>query len=463
MKYRLLRRSLIVPLLLFLLTLTAAGGFPAPASASGRARPLDGTSPIQHIVFIEKENHTFDSMFGGYQCLDGQGQRTVACVNGASSGQIKVSGVVSTIPLSPAPDQPANYCHEWACAHKDADFGKMDHFNAAAGCTGAPYPCYVEGTASLAPNYWTYADNYVLDDNAYSSEEAASFANHLFMLAAASGATPAQGVLTNPKVNGKNEQKWGCDAPTGTTVKLYNGTSIYPCFDGASGDGQPFPTLADEMTAYGVSWRYYTVTAAGSGGYQWNTPNAFPSLRGNSGVVPDTQFASDAASGNLPAFSWLTAPTAQSEHPPASTCAGENWTVQQINAIMSGPDWSSTVIIVTWDDFGGLYDHVAPPVIDGLGYGFRVPLLVISPFARATDNPGQPNISHDALSFESVLRLAEETFGLPALTARDASAGDLLAPGHALLDFSVQHPPLLLSARPCPAQRAPLDPGDWTD
>lgn len=448
-------RAILIPFLL-LLAVSASGLLPGRAEAAIPRRFVN-TTPIQHIVFIEKENHTFDSMFGGYACLDGAGNRPVPCVNGAASGQIKVNGTVSTIALSPASDQLPNVCHQWACAHSAADSGKMDHFNTGP-CKSAPYPCYVMGTASLAPNYWSYADHYVLDDNAFSSEEAASFANHLFMLAAASGADQADSVLTNPVVGGKNERLWGCDAPTGTTVKLYNGSTVYPCFDGAAGDGKNFPTLADEMTASGLSWRYYTVTNPATRGYNWDTPDAFPSIRASSGVVPWTQFAADAASGTLPAFSWLTAPQAQSEHPPASTCAGENWTVQQINAVMAGPDWASTVIIVTWDDYGGLYDHVPPPTIDGLGYGFRVPFLVISPFARATDNPTQPNISHDQLSFESVLKLAEEVYGLPALTARDANAGDLMP----LLDFTANDPPLPLSQRSCPAQTMPLN-GDWND
>jgi phospholipase C len=452
-EHRMKRLFLLIPLIF--LPLVGDGLAHSPAQATHRSL----SNPIKHIVFIEKENHTFDSMFGGYQCLDAQGKRSVACVNGASTGKIKVNGVVSTIPLNPAPDRPTNYCHEWSCAHKAADGGAMDYFNASKGCSTSPYPCYLKGTSMLAPNYWKYADNYVLDDNAYSSEEAASFANHLFMVAAASGADLADSDIINPKdATGRTPHQWGCNAPSGTTITLYNRSKVYPCFDNGSGHGKSFSTLADEMNAAGVSWKFYTVLNQSDTGYQWNTLNAFPGLRSVSNVVSWEKFATDAANGNLPAFSWLTAPQAQSEHAPASTCIGENWTVQQIKAVMRGPDWSSTVMIISWDDYGGLYDHVAPPTIDGLGYGFRVPFLVISPFARATDNASQPNISHDQLSFESVLKLAEETFGLPALTSRDANAGDLMN----LLDSSASDPPLLLSTRTCLAQSMPLT-GDWND
>jgi phospholipase C len=449
-------RAILISFLL-ILTFTASDLLPGQAQAAFPHK-YTNTTPIQHVVYIEKENRTFDDYFGGYQCLDASGIRSVPCVNGASTGLIKIKGQVQTIALNPTRDQETNFCHTWQCAHKAADGGAMDDFNANPNCSKAPYNCYTIGDCSLIPNYCAYADNYVLDDNAFSSSEAPSFVNHLDMVAAAAGDSQADSAINNPTLSGKTPHQWGCNAPVGTTVQLYSGALVYPCADGQAGDMASFPTLADEMNAYGVSWKYYTTLTQANTGYQWNTLNAFPSVRTSSGIVSYSQFATDAASGNLPAFSWLTAPQATSEHPSASTCAGENWTVAQINAVMSGPDWASTVIIVTWDDFGGFSDHVSPPSIDGLGYGFRVPFLVISPFARATDNPNQPNISHGQLSFESVLKLAEEVYGLPALTARDANAGDLMP----LLDFSANDPPLLLSQRTCPAQTMPLN-GDWND
>ena len=120
--------------------------------------------------------------------------------------------------------------------------------------------------------------------------------------------------------------------------------------------------------------------------------------------------------------------------------------LQQINAVENSPSWSSTVIIITWDDYGGFYDHVAPSKVDALGYGFRVPLLVISPYAHAGDN-SNPHISHDSFEFSSVLKLAEEIYHLPSLHQRDASAGDLMQ----TLDFSrTWNKPLFLSQRKCP-------------
>jgi phospholipase C len=127
---------------------------------------------------------------------------------------------------------------------------------------------------------------------------------------------------------------------------------------------------------------------------------------------------------------------------------------------MHGPQWASTVIVLAWDDYGGFYDHVVPPTIDGLGLGFRVPLLVISPFARSDDDPSNPHVSHDTYELASVLKLAESAFGLPSLGQRDASAGNLMAS----LDFSASDPPLSLGQRTCsPHSAVPLGGSGFDD
>jgi phospholipase C len=153
------------------------------------------------------------------------------------------------------------------------------------------------------------------------------------------------------------------------------------------------------------------------------------------------QFLQDAQSGQLPAVSWLITPYPGSEHPPNSTCAGDNQTAEFINAIMQGPAWNSTAIFVTYDDFGGFYDHVTPPQLDQNGLGPRVPLLIISPFAR----PGY--ISHTLSEHASMLKFIETRYHLHSLTARDASASNLLDS----FDFNQRpQPPLILQEHPCP-------------
>jgi phospholipase C len=164
-------------------------------------------------------------------------------------------------------------------------------------------------------------------------------------------------------------------------------------------------------------------------------------------VVPTEQFVQDAQNGELPAVSWLVTSVGLSEHPPASVCMGENWTVEQLNALMQGPEWDSTVVFLTWDDFGGFYDHVAPPVADNFGFGPRVPLLIISPWVK------RAHITHNTLEFSSVLKFIEERFDLDPLTERDEDANDLID------SFDFDHrplEPLILSTRQCSGAKADI-------
>jgi phospholipase C len=158
-------------------------------------------------------------------------------------------------------------------------------------------------------------------------------------------------------------------------------------------------------------------------------------------VVPYSQFSTDATNGNLPAVSWLVPYTGVSEHPPASTCGGENWTVDQLNAIMQGPDWSTTAVFITWDDFGGFYDPVAPQNPDYYGYGPRVPMLIISPYS----NPGA--VVHTPYEFSSVLKFVETRYNLSSLMLRDADAADMT---DAFNFTQTPLPALILTDRTCP-------------
>jgi hypothetical protein len=206
-----------------------------------------------------------------------------------------------------------------------------------------------------------------------------------------------------------------------------------------------FPSMADVMQRMKIPWAYYSALKPDLG-YLFSTLDAFKSIRETSlwsqRVKDQSTFEDDARHGRLPAFTWVTPPYLQSSHPPFSLCSGEDWFVQKMNALMAGPEWSSTAVVLVWDDFGGFYDHVAPPVVDRLGLGPRVPMLLISPYAR----PG--TVAHTTYSFESVLKTAEEIFNLPPLTDRDRNAHDLLD----ALDFTQRpNPPLLLHTRSCPA------------
>jgi phospholipase C len=382
--------------------------------------PTGGLSTIQHVVFIVKENRTFDNYFGTFPGAEGATNGTI------STGQV--------IPLGHTPDQtPNDICHSWQCGITAMDSGKMDKFDLISGgnvsVNGTPL-AYTQLTASDIPNYFTYAHQFVLADHMFSSLKGPSFPNHLYTIASQSG-----GAINNP-----TPSYWGCDATPNTTVQVLqsNGTiaSVFPCFD--------FPTLADSLQSANVSWKYYA-PGQGQSGYIWSAFNAINHIRNTplwaQHVVSDTQFVVDAQNGQLPAVSWLVTNSAQSEHPPASTCAGENWTVKQLNAVMQGPDWNSAAIFLTWDDFGGFYDHLFPSTLDAFGAGPRVPLLIISPYAK------KGYISHMPYEFSSFLRFAEERFSLQSLTARDTMANDMLDS----FDFSqTPQQPMILQTRTCP-------------
>jgi len=384
-------------------------------------------SRIQHIVFIIKENRSYDTYFGTFPGADG-----------ATTGMIS-SGV--RMPLRRGPDRmPRDIGHDWQDARQAMHDGRMDRFDLVRdGNQRNDFLSMTQFMASDIPNYWSYAEHFVLGDRMFSSLAGPSFPNHLYTVASQSGAS----------INNPNSFPWGCDSDEHTTVEVIDASGNVarqaPCFD--------MPTIGDKLETAGVSWKYYA-PVKGQRGYIWNAYDAVRHIRmgplWQQRIAPVENFVADAAGGRLPAVSWLIPDFEDSEHPTVnafagttlnvSACQGENWTVRHINAIMQGPDWPTTAIVVTWDDFGGFYDHVAPPSIDGLGLGPRVPLLVISPYAK------EGYVSHTVYEFASVLQLIESRYKLKGLTARDVQANSLLD----VFDFSQPPaPPLVRPLRSC--------------
>ena len=409
-------RSLWAACLLLSIGVNAVAAPPAPDDDRGHHRHRHGLRRIQHIVFIVKENRTFDNYFGTFPGADG-----------ATTGMIHTGEVV---PLSRQPDRLTHDIgHSFNNAVTAINSGAMNQFDLIPG--GQDLSGYSQYLEEDIPNYFAYARYFTLADRMFSSLTGPSFPNHLYTVAAQSG-----GAINNPNSGGI----WGCDSPQGARVQVLNddGTIslVYPCFD--------FTTLADRLEEAGISWKYYA-PGIGESGFIWSSLDAISHIRFSplweENVVSDTQFVVDALNGDLPSVSWIVTGSGKSEHPPASTCIGENWTVEQLNAVMQGPLWSSTAIFLTWDDFGGFYDHVPPPDVDQFGFGPRVPLLIISPYAR------HRHISHTVYEFSSLLKFVERRFGLEALGDRDRAANDLLDS----FDFD-RHPlrPLLLQPRECP-------------
>ncbi|HLJ65735.1 MAG TPA: alkaline phosphatase family protein [Chloroflexota bacterium] len=368
-----------------------------------RGAPVTGaSSQIQHVIIVVKENRSFDSVFGTFPGANGS--RTFKDPNGR---------------IHPLNHQPISLSrdidHTYDAAKEAYNNGQMNDFSLIAGA--------IQNGVDVAdsqfyqtdiPNYWSYAQHFALADAFFSTIVGPSFPNHLFTIAAQDA-----NVVGNP---GGKPGSWGCDAPQGTTVPQIdnhgNKSYTFPCFD--------FASLGDSLDKAHVDWRYYA-PPQGASGYSWSTFDAIKHIRygsdWSSKVVNYTQFASDASNNRLPAVSWLVQPAGVSDHPPHSICDGENWTVSQLNAVMSNAAlWQHTAIVLVWDDFGGFYDHVPPPTGNDnpyIMYGFRVPAVVISPYSRAG------YIDHTFYSFPSILKFVESVYGLPALGSLDASANNL--------------------------------------
>ena len=381
----------------------------ACAGSGGRTVPQNFTA-IQHTVFLINENHTFDNYFGTFPGADGT-----------------TTGLISTgqsIPLSPMADSdPAdNLCNGWDCSLQAMDGGKMDKFDVIGGGT---WSAYTQVTSEQIPNYWAYAQRFTLADHYFTSVHGPSLPNHLFALAAQSG-----GVIDNGGNPGPGTDCDGSSWGTVTVIDQYGNRSQQArCFH--------FKTLPDALHEAGITWKYY----GENGGFLSLIASIRNTNLWNEGIASPTQFFADAKSGHLPSVSWLMPPGEYSEHPPGSVCEGENWTVSVLNAVMQGPDWNSTVVFITWDDFGGFYDHMAPPQVDQFGLGPRVPLLIISPYAKSG------YVSHTVYDHTSVLKFIETRYGLQPLTSRDAAASNMLDS----FDFA-QAPqvPLLLQPHTCP-------------
>jgi phospholipase C len=373
-------------------------------------------SHIRHVVFIVKENHTFDNLFGTFPGADG-----------ATQGK-ECDG--STVPLLRAPDKPNDINHSFAGGLIAIDGGRMDCFDKLPG--GLHGAGYVEYHSDQLPDYFAYASHFALADRFFSSIYGPTGVEHLWTVASQSdrfvdhvrsnmiGNQPfrqycddsAERALSFKQLTAQQRDEAFAleDEPDPDQLAQRFWIYRWPCFD--------IPVLPDRLQQAGVTWRYYL-----GPGNDWAQPLRMirhvrygPEWRH---VVSDTAFLPDLEHGHLRSMSWLVPPLKLSDHPPFSICQGENWSVQILNALQHSPDWRSTAVILTWDDFGGFYDHVPPPHVDLYGYGPRVPAIIISPWVR----PGY--IEHTTLDFSSVIRTVEVLFRLEPLARRDTLASTL--------------------------------------
>jgi phospholipase C len=372
----------------------------SPAPPDGAGRGATTRWPIEHVVFLIKENRTFDNLFGTFPGTNGVSV-------GYDRGQRRplTRGTDGSIGSEDIP-------HCYTCSLEAWDHGRMDGFNQDA---VSDRWAYTQLRRRQLPNYWRWAREFVLADNFFSSAQGPSFPNHLYAIAAQSG-----GAHDNPRRTGpfRSSNTFGCDAPRGQTVTIVDSEGherhVQPCFD--------FLTEGDLLTQAGIDWAYYAAEPDQLG-YIWSAYSAIRHIRETNQwarhVLPVDDLLDDIRADRLPPVTWITPRYEVSEHPQYNFCLGENWSTRVIDAIMRSPMWKDTAIFVTWDDYGGFYDHVPPPQIDGFGLGIRVPLLVISPYAL------DGAIDHRLGEFSSVLKFIESNWGLTHLTHRDRQAADL--------------------------------------
>jgi phospholipase C len=418
----------------------AAAASPSPAASPAAVDPEH--IPIKHIVFIIKENRTFDNYFARYPGADGT-------ATGKTSDGRTVRLSVATDVLEP------DLGHAFLDGVRSINGGKMNGFDLVT--NGSSLTGYSSFTREGIPSYWAYADNFVIGDRMFSSMYGPTFPEHLYTVGAQAGRVVGNKDQTN--------QEGGyCDDP-GETVFRFERLSpkerrtvmrlerrvlardandtlittywehVRACFN--------FEVLPDQLTKKGISWHYY----ADEGSWM-NALLAIKHMRFSKHwgreITQEEDFPVDIAKERLAKVSWVVPGPGVNEHPGGpSVCVGENWTVSVVNQIMRSRYWKSTAIFLTWDDFGGFYDHVKPPQYDVMGLGPRVPLIIISPWAK------RGYVDSTTYEFSSVLKFIETVYDLDCMTRRDCGASNMMN----AFDFTQTAPPrsrrLILRERDC--------------
>jgi phospholipase C len=408
----------------------AAGGeVLRPVAASSAVTTHIPKTPIQHVVVIFQENHSFDNVLGG------------VCVNDHLACDGTTTGVLhdgTTIPLAVAHDIVPVVAHYTAAQNVAVNGGAMNGFDLMAACNAPVYKCYSQFDASEIPNLRTLAESYVISDRTFSESPIPSWGGHMDLIA---GQTDGF-VGDNPTVSNKRARMpqpgWGCDSrldaqwknPADPSASFISVPACVPRGDGF-GPYRPspvahIPTILDRLTGAGLSWSLYSDVAPKGTGYIWSICPTFASClydkHNHNQPSPywksRSTFTSDVAAGRLPSYSVILPSFGLSQHNGASMLAGDNYIQRLVSSVMNGPpsQWASTAIFITYDDCGCFYDHVAPPA--GSGLGIRVPMVIVSPQAKASF------VDSTQASYNSMLAFVEKNWALGPLTAGDRNAYD---------------------------------------
>ncbi|HVN68240.1 MAG TPA: alkaline phosphatase family protein [Candidatus Binatia bacterium] len=449
-------------------TLASCGGGSTSGSLPQRVAPesASGSGYIQHVVIVIQENRSFDDFFSSFPNADGtQGgcmkppTARIAPAYRFAAGRISRPRAGSGgcpsgdeyVPLTKT-DLPGkcDWSHSYKNVGIDYDDGAMDGFGLEGGGKNCPGKVgttiyqYVD-PAQIAP-YWDIAEQYVLADHMFQTQGSGSFTAHQDLIAAGTIINKAQ---TKSLVDFPSHMPWGCDAAKGTKTSqlLYTKAKIkdqyhkgpFPCLE--------YATMRDLLDAKSVSWKYYSPPEPNGTGALWNGFDAIDAVRNGpewkTNIAQPKVFFSDITNGTLPAVSWIVPDDNNSDHPAVQSDTGPSWVASIVNAVGQSNYWDSTAVIVVWDDWGGFYDHEPPPFFDNWGgLGFRVPMLVVSAYAREA-TPSVPGyISHTPYEFGSILKFTENVFDLGSLGTTDKRATSIAD----CFDFS--QPPRAFSAIP---------------
>ena len=414
------------------------GGSPPPPP------PPPPPGKIQHVVVIFQENRSPDNLF----------QDPVLISKGADIAKSGKDSKGNTIPLQKVNLKGYNPGHGHDAFIDQCDLNSVSGQCQMDGADLNPVPCpagtqdctftYVDPT-EVQP-YFQMAEQYTFADRMFQTNQGSSFPAHQFIISGTSAPSTGSNLFAaeNPSTNGPPTA--GCDAPVGSTVALIDpagsetsNNPVYPCFD--------HQTLTDLLEAKSLTWRYYTpgTTKPPLQGAPaiWNGPEAIKHICGpnapppngtacvgsdwtNNVVLDQKQILTDITNNQLRDVTWVIPSGQASDHAGTTDGSGPSWVASVVNAIGNSPFWADTAIFITWDDWGGWYDHVAPPQVlvncaqwgCGYVYGFRVPLIVISPYVKAQ------HISHTPHDFGSILKFIEVRFSLPSLGNADVAADD---------------------------------------
>jgi phospholipase C len=420
---------------------SGAVGTPVTITGSGFA-PVTEVTPIEHVLILFQENHSFDNVLGKL-CVDVRdGVITRPGWNSACDGTtVGTLPDGTSIPLSQATDIVPPVDHRIAAQQTAIDGGAMDGFGRIGHCTRswgyacyAQYdplagPCGITGTRSCIPNLVALAEAFTISDRTFESAPTPSWASHVVL-----GAGTLNGFFTdNPTRSDFTTQTGpgsGCDSYKDASWWDGNGFVKVPsCIPDRLGQGPyraspvPYvPTIFDRLDEAGLSWKLYGGSGDPANAYGWTICPIFyecldPAGTQRANFVRAKAVLSDAAAGNLPSFSILTPCCGNSQHNTNSMARGDNWIGRVVSAIETGPDWSSTAIFITYDDCGCFYDHVDPLAYDP-SWGVRLPMVIVGPYAKPGFTDPTPATTLSMLAF------TEHNFGLKPLSADVTSAYD---------------------------------------